>query len=151
MKDIDFYIDKAKEHSGFKSDRELSTALGFKGNSVTFWRRKRAYPSDDAMSQLATFAGENITVALIDLNAMRSEGTAHTAYKELRDFLSKTVQTLFVVTLLSSALMPDTAHASITANDTTSQNTNYLLSHILYHPPLHKLVTFFIIGTNKIT
>lgn len=83
MPTIDEYIDEAKRVRGFRSDRELSNALGFKNNSVSHWRTKRAWPSDESMVTLAELAGMPPEQALLDLNFWRSTGQAKSVYATL--------------------------------------------------------------------
>lgn len=83
MRTVDEYADLAKNAQGFRSDRELGRALGYKGNTVSYWRQKKAWPSDDTMLQLAELAGIEPGEALIDLNIWRSSGRARSIYQRM--------------------------------------------------------------------
>ena len=56
MPTIDEYIDTAIANARLKSDRELGRILGFKGQPVSHWRTKRAWPADETMIALARLA-----------------------------------------------------------------------------------------------
>ena len=72
MRDYSYYLDKAKDRNGFKYDRELDLALGFKGYMSCQLKKGKTHLSDDKMVELAELAGLDTEVALIDLNIWRS-------------------------------------------------------------------------------
>ncbi len=53
----------------------MSLALGFSGNNVTFWRTKKAWPSDEKMLKLAELAGIPRREGLVELAIWRTGGT----------------------------------------------------------------------------
>lgn len=106
-RDLPFYLEKAKENAGIPSDRKLGIALGRSDALINQMRRGRAFPSDDVMIQLATLAGIDPYIALIDLNSWRSEGAARTAYKEILKRIS------VIIILVSVCVSPLAAQASV--------------------------------------
>lgn len=88
MHTIDQYCDLAKDRAALASDRQLSRRLGFSTNSVTQWRTKRTWPSDDTMRRLADLAGMDQEQALIDLNIWRSEGPTRAMYEHIATVLA---------------------------------------------------------------
>lgn len=87
---IDQYCDAAIKARGFKSDRELSRALGFASNAVTHWRTKRAWPSDETMIELARLAEQDTTTALAALNAWRAPESVQPFYMKMVKRLAQT-------------------------------------------------------------
>lgn len=86
MRTIDDYMDTARKNHGFRSDRELSRALGFRGQAASNWRTKRAWPSDDVMVRLAEMAEIPPEEALLDLCVWRTGGTeAGPIYSKIAD------------------------------------------------------------------
>lgn len=73
VRTVDWYIDRALIRSGAPSDRTLGVELGLSPNSLTNYRTRRAWPSDQAMIRLAELAGIDPDVALMDLNAWRAK------------------------------------------------------------------------------
>lgn len=88
MKTIDTYLDQAKDNQKLRSDRALSVALGLNTSAVNQFRTKRAWPSDATMIKIATFAAEDETEALLNLNIWRNIDTnAAPIYSRLLDKL----------------------------------------------------------------
>ena len=86
---VDWYLDRAKERAGLKSDRELNRILGCSSIVVSSWRRKMSWPSDDNMVQVAELAGVDPAQALIDLNTWRTKsGKALEAYQRVKTLLA---------------------------------------------------------------
>jgi hypothetical protein len=75
MRTIDDYCDKAIANNKFRSDRELSKALGFSGSDISNYRRKRVWPSDITMVKLANLAGIPADEALIELKVWQNNDT----------------------------------------------------------------------------
>lgn len=71
MKELDDYIDRAKEEEGIPSDRALSLRLGRDPTTVCQWRTDDKLPGDDSMRQLAEMAKRDPLEALIRLNMWR--------------------------------------------------------------------------------
>ena len=110
MRDYNYYLDKAKEVNGFKSDVQINRALGFKGSMASQLRNGKTHLSDESMFKLAKLADENPLIALVDLNFMRTDGEAKKSYKKLYDGLKKSVHMLGMVGILT--LLPSLAHAA---------------------------------------
>ncbi|WP_417460689.1 hypothetical protein [Kordiimonas sp.] len=87
MHSIDHYVDRALAKKRFKSDRQLSTALGLSLAAVGSWRTRRAIPSEESMVKLAEFAGMDAEIALLELgwwrSVSRNEHAAATTYQKL--------------------------------------------------------------------
>lgn len=97
MQQVDFYIDAAKARQHFKSDRELSRALGAKGNPVTQWRCRRSWPADDTMLRLADLAGLDPVNSLMDLNRWRAASSnVRSVYERIAHRLSGTAASIIV-------------------------------------------------------
>lgn len=126
MSDINNYIDAAIEKQGFKSDRELSIALGFKTSGVSFWRTGRAFPNDDKMIQLAKMADLNPVDALMDLNTWRSPRTVQAYYVKAK----KALQNASLVALaLAVSIVPASAS---TGDPVNVQEGFYILWKLTY-------------------
>lgn len=107
-RDLSFYLEKAKENADIPSDRKLGIALGRSDALINQMRRGRALPSDDVMIELATLAGIDPYIALLDLSAWRTEGAAQAAYKEILKRISCIILAMFV----SSFVATTPSHAS---------------------------------------
>ncbi|MEQ9330284.1 hypothetical protein [Thalassobaculum sp.] len=73
MMKIGDYLDLARKRQGFKSDSELSLALGLARIAVSTYRTERALPAPRTMLQIASFAGLNPDEALLNLGIWKSE------------------------------------------------------------------------------
>lgn len=84
QRDIIWYLDTAKARQGFKSDRQLSSALGYSSAVAHQLRSRFTPPSDETMVKLATMAGVPASEALMDLNIWRSKSTeVRSAYEKI--------------------------------------------------------------------
>lgn len=100
MRTIDWYVDKARDHAGIRSDRGVGIALGGAPQLVSHWRTKRAWPSDETMLKLADLAGEDPESALLDLAIWRTYDTpAGKIYQKMANKL-KTAAAAFVIAIL---------------------------------------------------
>ena len=92
---IDDYLNAARARLSLDSDRALDRALEFRSTSVSFYRRKKALPSETVMINLAILAGVDPALALIDLAMWRAEarqdGHALTVWQRLHDMVSETM------------------------------------------------------------
>lgn len=126
MRPIDFYLDKAKENHGLKSDRELDRAIGFKGCGVSQIRTGRALPSDEAMIKLAEMARVDPEEALLELAyrraASRDETRAASVYRALLDRVTHAAAALLIGFLAFSA-MPTDASAMQNIRATSGQGS----------------------------
>ena len=99
--DIDRYCDLAIKRNKIRSDRDLAAALGFTGPSVSNWRTKRAWPSDETMLKLADLAGIEPEQALLDLNLWRSFDTpAFAVYERLAKKIAGTAAAALLAGIL---------------------------------------------------
>lgn len=132
MRTIDQYIDLARKNAEIKSDRELSTALGFRSNTVSHWRTKRAWPSDDMILRLADLAGVDEKTAILDLGIWTNSGRAKKVYSTLLERIGATVTTLLIAAGLASP-----AHAADTGfHITPKKNTLYIMENKGVEKPL---------------
>lgn len=66
--ELDKYLDLAITRHGLKSDRELSSRLGFAGGTQVWrYRRKGDYPTPSAMVRLSELCGLDPKEGLLDL------------------------------------------------------------------------------------
>jgi hypothetical protein len=75
MRTIDIYCDEAIRINDLKSDAGLSRALNYKGNTVSNFRTKRTWPSEETMVKLANLAGIPAEEALLELAVWRTHDT----------------------------------------------------------------------------
>ncbi len=88
---IDDYVDLALDRQLFASERELGRALGFKGNPVSHWRTRRAWPADPTMIRLSQMAGVDPVWALVELNIWRAPSVeVRQAYEAISSLLERT-------------------------------------------------------------
>lgn len=74
MRTIHDYLNGAKARNPeLKSDRRLALALDLGETASYFWRRGRAWPSDESMIRIAELAGVDPEEALADLNVWRAK------------------------------------------------------------------------------
>jgi hypothetical protein len=98
LENIDAYLDAARTRAGIASDRALSVRLGYKEQAVNAWRLKRAWPSDESMIALASLAGIEPSIALIDLNYWRAKtSAARKQYSEIRRQLARAVMAAVLI------------------------------------------------------
>lgn len=112
-RDIFFYIAKAMERSGCKSERALCVLLGMAPNTITSYRRY-TLPTDETMEKLARIAGIDPQLALLDLNIWRSDGPARAAYQAL---LQKIKAVLIVLGFSALLVTATPSHASRPADN----------------------------------
>lgn len=105
-RDIEFYICKAMENGGISSGRKLGLELGLSEASITQFRTGRAFPSDTVMIKLATLAGIDPDVGLLDLNLWRTTGEAKAGYARLLKKITASV-------IGAAVLLPASAHAAV--------------------------------------
>ncbi len=90
MRTLNWYLDKAREKQGFKSDRQLALALSGVHSLVTSYRRMKAYPSPEMMVKLANYADVPVEIALADLGYWTNFDTeAAPAYKKMAEIVAK--------------------------------------------------------------
>jgi hypothetical protein len=116
---IEFYLDEAKKINGFKSDRELGNALGYKSTTISFIRKGRSFPSDDIMVELANMARQDIKTALIELNYWRSPEPARKTYASILQKIGGTAAAIALFAAVSLSFSP-VANAA----DMSSKMTN---------------------------
>lgn len=120
MHTIDQYLDAAINRHRFTSDRDLGRYLGLSSATINQYRTKRSWPSPATMTRIADLAGENIDIALIELNIWKEQDeTARAVYSRILNKLSGIAATV----MLSAFIFPSVAKASPILGD---------LSHILY-------------------
>lgn len=87
---VNWYLDKALEKQGFKSDRQLSIALCDQPSVVNKYRKMIAAPSPQNMIKLAEFAEVPKEVALADLGYWTNFDTAAApVYEEMASIVAK--------------------------------------------------------------
>lgn len=109
MRTVDDYLDAAIEKQELGSDRQLARLIGIAQTSISQFRTRRSFPSDETMVKLARLAGLDEQVALIELSFLRADGEAKTAFEAiLRRICSFLPATLFGAVALETTA----AHAS---------------------------------------
>ncbi len=114
IKDIDWYIDRAKLEQGFSSDRKLDAELGYSGNFISYLRKRKSLPSEDKMVELAMLAKVDPAVALIHLRIWNTQGAAQKTYKDILQNLSKAT----LAVLAGGVIMSTPAGASPSLSET---------------------------------
>ncbi len=71
IRNIDHYLDTARENALFRSDRGLAIALHVTSTTISAYRKRKSYPSDTNMVKLARLAGLNPEIAVVELSAWR--------------------------------------------------------------------------------
>ncbi|MBS4050307.1 MAG: hypothetical protein KGZ69_03790 [Methylomonas sp.] len=121
IRNIDYYIERAKLFLGTRSNRELSKALKLAPNAVSGWETEKTFPSQETMINLATFAEMRADIAICELNIWKSKDKTQMLYKELMNKL-KGVLTVLIIIFSALSLNAGNAFAS-------TENTNLLLNH----------------------
>lgn len=130
MRDIEFYIEKAKENLGITSNRQLSKHLNLGPAAITYWTKKGTTPTDESMLKLAAAAGINEAQALIDLHVWRTADNAE-AQKIYKNILKK-ISIVSGVVIGASLLTVKGAHASPDDILNTAKPLYDWLSNIYY-------------------
>jgi transcriptional regulator with XRE-family HTH domain len=99
---LNWYLDRALSGFENRSDRRLAEKLGISSSVINAYRHKNTFPSDEKMMEIAELAGVDPTLALLDLSAWRTKGTARLTYERL----SQAVQhmTMAAIVLVLSAV-----------------------------------------------
>lgn len=113
MRDINYYLDKAKTVQGFKSDLQLNRELGFKGSMISFVRTGKSHLSDEKMIKLANLAKLDAEAALIDLNIWRTPPEAQKAYASILQKLEKATLSIAFISLFLASFSPFPAVAKV--------------------------------------
>lgn len=134
MRSIDEYLDAAKMNAGMKSDRELSRAMGFKGNAVSHWRTKRSWPTDEHFVQIAKMAKTPPTTALLELAKWKAEtAEVRSIYDRMLKVVTAAAASIIVcVAVLAISGMQNSAVAhgySAAAQGTTGWSALYIMRH----------------------
>ena len=125
MRDINFYIDTAKEKQGLKSDNALNKALGFKGGMASFLRLGKTHLSDDKMIELARLGDLDETTALMDLNMWRASTPAvQSAYANILQKLTHATWVVAFVTLAVMGSSSETMASNLFSKVSTYDNNN---------------------------
>ncbi|GEM_PF-2519411 len=101
MRDIDFYLDKAKENAGIKYDAGLASLLGISRSYITHFRKGIDTPAPALMLHIADVAGIDRDLALMDLNIWNSQGDVQKAYI----CLAKRIQHFMLILCVSLCAM----------------------------------------------
>lgn len=87
MLSIDDYADAAKKAVNTTSDAQLCRELKLSHGVVSFWRVRKAWPSDDVMAKLCDLAEMDPHLGLLYVNwwraVSRNEDLAATHYKNM--------------------------------------------------------------------
>ncbi len=136
IRDIEWYLDEAKQIQGHSSDRQLCLSLGRKSSYTTHLRKKAMLPSPDSMIEISKLAGIDPAIALMDLAIWNSDGEAKKTYSTI---LQKITQTTAIAALFLASVAPYGASAA-----TKQEHQNYDKSRIIhYHTLLQWLISLY--------
>lgn len=123
---LQFYVDRAIERSGAKSDRKLSEMLGMAPNTISFYRSGRSLPSPDAIIKLALIAGIDPAIAVTDLNIWNTQGDAQAVYKKiLKHMTTAAFALIMVISISGSAYASNHSITPVTDNLSIMQTIHY--------------------------
>ena len=81
---LKYYVEKAEDHLGSITDRDLSLRLGLAQNAVHLWLKGKSFPTDLNMVKIATFAKEDAQEAVMHLHYWKADNDlTRRVYKEL--------------------------------------------------------------------
>jgi hypothetical protein len=112
---IDDYLDHVAKLHGF-SDRDIGRALNMRSNSISHWRTRRAWPSENHMIALCKLGDLDTARGLVMLAQWRSEGEATDVWRNLLSAL------LVLVALL---LMPGSSAQAASGYELRAAPTVY--------------------------
>lgn len=140
IRDYNFYIERAKERNGFKTNLDVQKALGFKGSIITYLLKGRSHLSPEKMLELAELAGIDKHIALVDLSVMKSEGEVKNAWEKIANSL----KVFFAALLISSYSAPAKAEVNDGLKVLTAQCVAlyYGIYRVVIIKPLQRLVSY---------
>lgn len=151
------YIDQALKMSGCTSRNKLAALLGITGASLTRIYQGISLPSDKLMQRLATVAGVDPELALIELNIWRSEGDEK-VNKAYRCLAAKISNLALILAIIGCAMvsLPSKSFAASPQLNINYDNSIYYHSikyFIRLYARLRKSLTLFSqnIGSQTIT
>ena len=95
--DIDWYMNRARAHSGIPSDGKLSIALGLHRVATNGWRTRRAWPDDNHMVRLCELAGVDPAQGLLDLARWRAKGKSADVWASIRMAMVASLALVFCI------------------------------------------------------
>lgn len=104
-------LDEAKARAGFKSDRQLSLALGQSGSAVSNYRQGISKPDNFACAHLASLTGRELTEIIGLIEAQRATNNAKKEYWQ--DFMKRIGGTAASLSFLMIDAAPRTAESLI--------------------------------------
>ncbi len=120
MPSLNEYLDAAKTAQGLSSDRQLNTMLGYKSNTISFFRTGKAFPSDEVMLKIAEMGKRDQTLALLDLNCWRTSEKSRSFYAKIREMVEKSALTAAAVAILAPSAFAGTAHEQVNISENPS-------------------------------
>jgi transcriptional regulator with XRE-family HTH domain len=124
MRSVQDYINQAQKISGAPSRNKLANLLGISTAAIAHLYSGKALPSDETMEKIAVIAGIDPELALIELNIMRSNGKAKSAYENVLKRLNNiAVSILAFVASLFMIATPANAAATKPLIDICCTNT----------------------------
>ena len=91
MKSLNDYIEDAKLKNDITSNRKLSEILGMGPNAIFHYINKGVFPNDETMIKLAQLGGNDIEMALLDLNIWRTPLSVRSIYENMRHNLRDSI------------------------------------------------------------
>lgn len=79
------YVEKAKENSNLKNDRQVAQQINIGAPALVGFRNERSYPSQETVLKLANLAGVSPEQALIDFNLWKTKDkpNAHKVWQKM--------------------------------------------------------------------
>lgn len=98
MMTVDDYLDAALKANGWRYDSDIDRALGVKGNPISQWRTKRAWPNEAHMVQIARLAKLDEVQALVDLQIWKAkDADVQNAFQRIRQIVTSAAAALILL------------------------------------------------------
>lgn len=110
MRNLDWYLDTARERQRLASDHELSLWLGRSKGQVAQWRTKRCWPTGKVMVKLAAACDVPSGIALAELGTWKEPEVAE--WRDLVASLSRHVSAVLIAIILGNTMPPGASPAA---------------------------------------
>lgn len=109
MKNIENYIERAKQNSSITSNNNLSLELGLSKGALSQFTTGRSFPKEETMVKLADLAGVDRETALLELAIWKTTGAAQKTFSNILQKISHAA--LVICALGAFGLNSSPAHA----------------------------------------
>lgn len=131
MRDINFYIEKAKENGGFKNYSTLADILCITRSYMSELRSEKSPPSAKLLFKIADIAGIDKNLALMDLGAWKSDGEVKKTYLGLAKRISKFI-------LVSCFVLTMAGTQAVASPSSWSDSSNQRSFHTIYYHSVNR-------------